>query len=134
VSNWALNDAARCQHNLAYWRGGDWWGIGPGAHSHVDGVRWWNRKHPRTYANALAAGQSPEEGREVLTAEQRRMERVLLELRISDGLPLAVLTDTEQARLADPVERGLATIADGRVRLTFSGRLLADAVVRDVLD
>lgn len=134
VSNWALNDAARCQHNLAYWRGGDWWGIGPGAHSHVDGVRWWNRKHPRTYANALAAGQSPEEGREVLTAEQRRMERVLLELRISDGLPLAVLTDTEQARLADPVERGLATIADGRVHLTLTGRLLADAVVRDVLD
>ncbi len=46
VSNWARDDAHRSRHNLAYWRGTDWWGYGPGAHSHVGGLRWWNVKHP----------------------------------------------------------------------------------------
>jgi putative oxygen-independent coproporphyrinogen III oxidase len=66
VSNWAAGDSARCRHNLTYWRGGDWWGIGPGAHSHVGGVRWWNVKHPASYAARLAAGTSPAYAREVL--------------------------------------------------------------------
>ena len=66
VSNWA-RPGGECRHNLGYWHDDDWWGIGPGAHSHRDGVRWWNVKHPRTYADRLAAGQSPEEDREVLT-------------------------------------------------------------------
>ena len=66
VSNWAASEAARCRHNLAYWTGGDWWGIGPGAHSHVGGVRWWNVKHPAAYAAALAAGRSPGHARELL--------------------------------------------------------------------
>ena len=58
VSNWARDAGARCRHNLAYWTGGDWWGVGPGAHSHVGGVRWWNVKHPAAYAAALAAGRT----------------------------------------------------------------------------
>jgi putative oxygen-independent coproporphyrinogen III oxidase len=52
VSNWATSDAGRCLHNELYWRGADWWGAGPGAHSHVGGVRWWNVKHPGAYAGA----------------------------------------------------------------------------------
>src|SRR3954468_19953762 len=91
VSNWARSPAARCRHNLLYWTGGDWWGVGPGAHSHVGGVRWWNVKHPAAYADRLAAGLSPAHAREVLDGESRRVERVLLELRLRDGLPTEVL-------------------------------------------
>src|SRR3954464_6513156 len=98
VSNWATPATAQCAHNLLYWRGHDWWGAGPGAHSHVAGVRWWNVKHPAAYASRLAAGTSPAQARELLTAEDRRVERVLLELRLADGLELAVLTPAERRR------------------------------------
>jgi oxygen-independent coproporphyrinogen-3 oxidase len=134
VSNWALRPAARCRHNLAYWRGDHWWGVGPGAHSHVGGMRWWNVKHPSAYAERLAAHCSPAYAREVLTAEERRTERVLLELRLAEGLPLDVLTATESRRVPDLVARGLAEVASDRLRLTLRGRLLADGVVRDLLD
>ncbi|HEY0238268.1 MAG TPA: radical SAM family heme chaperone HemW [Friedmanniella sp.] len=138
VSNWARDDAARCRHNLGYWRGDDWWGIGPGAHSHVAGLRWWNVKHPAPYAARLASGRSPAAGRELLDAGQRRVERVLLEIRLADGLPTAVLTKTERRRLPDLARRALITDVHagpaGRVVLTRAGRLLADGVVRDLLD
>jgi oxygen-independent coproporphyrinogen-3 oxidase len=131
VSNWAKDEQARCRHNMLYWRGGDWWGIGPGAHSHVNGVRWWNVKHPAAYAQKLAAGESPAAGREVLSDEDRRIERVLLELRLSDGMPSDVVGD---GRLIDEqVARGLVRRAGDRIALTDAGRLLADGVVRDLL-
>jgi len=136
VSNWARTPEAACRHNELYWTGGDWWGVGPGAHSHVGGVRWWNVKHPTPYAVRVGAGRSPAHGREVLGAETRRVERVLLETRLRQGLPVAVLDDAGRAALADQVDRGLvdARAADGgRVVLTTRGRLLADAVVRDLL-
>lgn len=134
VSNWSRGPAHRSRHNLAYWTSQNWWGIGPGAHSHVGGVRWWNVKHPRTYAAALAEGRTPAHSRELLTADDRRVERVLLELRIADGLPWNVLTDSELRRVPDLVERGLARITRDNLILTLQGRLLADAVVRDLLD
>lgn len=134
VSNWARGDAHRCRHNLAYWRGQNWWGIGPGAHSHIGGTRFWNVKHPTAYAGRLSAGSSPAYAREVLDAETRRIERVLLELRLADGLPLAVLTDSERARVAEPIGRGLAEVRGDRLVLTRDGRLLADGVIRDLLD
>jgi len=133
VSNWA-RPGQESRHNLAYWLGHDWWGFGPGAHSHANGVRWWNVRHPRTYSARLAAGESPAEAREVLTTDERRVERVLLELRLSAGLPLDVLTAAEQARVPALVAGGLAVVEDGRARLTTAGRLLADAVIRDLLD
>src|SRR5699024_8586784 len=68
VSNWSAGPATRCLHNMAYWQGADWWGNGPGAHSHVCGVRFWNAKHPRAWADRLHAGQSPSLGRKVLDA------------------------------------------------------------------
>ena len=91
-------------------------------------------KHPATYAGRLAAGESPAAEREVLTAEERREERVLLEIRISDGLPVAVLTASERRRVPTLVRRGLVVAEGDRLRLTLRGRLLADAVVRDLLD
>ncbi len=129
VSNWG----EPCRHNLGYWRGDDWWGVGPGAHSHVGGTRWWNAKHPRTWTQMLATG-SPAVGREVLTDEDRRVERILLELRLAEGLPLALL-HLEGLRAAHRyVQQGLLTVDRDRVVLTLRGRLLADAVVRDLVD
>ncbi len=141
VSNWARTPQDACRHNLAYWRGGDWWGVGPGAHSHVGGVRWWNVKHPRAYAARLAAGQSPAAGREVLDAEAAQLERVMLGVRLSDGLPVTELSPTARtavgALVADGLLDGRAAVgADGprRALLTRRGRLLADAVVRSLSD
>lgn len=133
VSNWAHPGHA-CRHNLAYWRSHDWWGIGPGAHSHVGGVRWWNLRHPARYSARLAAGESPAEAREILDAGDRRVERVLLELRLAEGLDLAVLTPSERARVPAILASGWGNVADNRLRLTLEGRLLADGIVRDLLD
>jgi putative oxygen-independent coproporphyrinogen III oxidase len=134
VSNWSTSATTRCQHNLGYWRSDHWWGIGPGAHSHVAGVRWWNVKHPRAYASRLAKGLSPAHAREVLTPSDRRLERILLELRLADGLTTSLLTETEQGRIADLRARGLASVEDGTLILTRSGRLLADGVIRQLVD
>jgi oxygen-independent coproporphyrinogen-3 oxidase len=133
VSNWSTGAGTRCRHNLLYWTGADWWGVGPGAHSHVGGVRWWNVKHPAAYAERLAAGVSPALAREVLSAEDRRVERVLLELRLRDGLPLDVLDAAGRAAVPDQVAAGLVDVAGDRLVLTDRGRLLADGVVRDLL-
>jgi len=133
LSNWARTDEARCRHNLLYWTGGDWWGVGPGAHSHVAGVRWWNVKHPAAYAERLAAGRSPVHGHEVLEAETRRFERVLLELRLRSGLPTSTLDDVGLAAVPRLEADGLLVPSEDRLRLTPRGRLLADAVVRDLL-
>ena len=136
VSNWAADAGARCRHNLLYWTGGDWWGVGPGAHSHVGGTRWWNVKHPAAWASHLAAGRSPAQAREVLDDDTRRVERVLLELRLGGGLDIGVLDPAGRVAASGAVAGGLlepAALAAGRAVLTRRGRLLADAVVRDLL-
>ena len=137
VSNWATSPRARCRHNLLYWRGGDWWGLGPGAHSHVGGVRWWNERHPATYARRLGEGVTPARGREVLDAEQRRVEQIMLGLRLAEGLDLRLLPEEDMAAAAEAVAAGLLSSAAhgaGRAVLTTRGRLMADAVVRSVMD
>jgi oxygen-independent coproporphyrinogen-3 oxidase len=132
VSNWARRPQSACRHNLAYWRGTDWWGVGPGAHSHVGGVRWWNVKHPTAYAARLRDGASPALAREVLDDDTRRVERVLLETRLRSGLPTSVLDDSGRDAVPGLVARGLVEAGDPLV-LTRDGRLLADAVVRDLV-
>ncbi|SER64649.1 radical SAM family heme chaperone HemW [Actinokineospora terrae] len=133
VSNWAATDAARCRHNLGYWLGGDWWGAGPGAHSHVGGIRWWNVKHPARYTALLAEGSSPAAAREHLTQADQRLERVLLELRLAEGLPTDALTPAALTEAESAAHDGLldpTALTSGRCVLTSRGRLLADAVVR----
>lgn len=134
VSNWAQSTAAHCRHNLAYWRSGNWWGVGPGAHSHVGGMRWWNVKHPATYAGRLAAGVTPSHAGEHVSATQQHTERVLLQLRLAEGLDTALLSVSERTRLPDLIARGLVQCHANRVTLTLEGRLLADAVTLDLLD
>ncbi|SEQ63620.1 radical SAM family heme chaperone HemW [Arthrobacter sp. OV608] len=136
VSNWARTPEQACRHNLAYWRGDDWWGIGPGAHSHVGGVRWWNVKHPTAYAGRLAQGLSPAAGRETLDPETRNVERVMLEARLQSGLAVSTLGADGRHEVAGLIADGLvepAAAFRGRLVLTLKGRLLADAVVRRVL-
>jgi oxygen-independent coproporphyrinogen-3 oxidase len=135
VSNWAASAAARCAHNMLYWTGGDWWGIGPGAHSHVGGTRWWNVKHPAAYAGRVSAGTSPGHARETLTAGERQMERIMLLTRLADGCPVSELEPAGRDAAEKAVADGLAepaALAAGRVVLTLRGRLLADAVIRDL--
>jgi putative oxygen-independent coproporphyrinogen III oxidase len=135
LSNWAKNDKSHCRHNLLYWAGGDWWGFGPGAHSHVGGVRWWNVRHPSAYAQRLAAGHSPAAARELLTPAERLMEEIMLRARLADGLALTLLTPAALAAAERFRDLGLiqpGAYASGRLVLTREGRLLADAVIRDL--
>ena len=135
VSNWARR-GGECQHNLAYWRSADWWGVGPGAHSHIGGVRWWNVKHPTAYAARVREGLSPGYARECLDDEAQRVERVLLQLRLSDGLPLDVLDEAGRRAAGAEVDTGLldgAAFAAGVAVLTQRGRLVADGIVRRLL-
>ena len=142
VSNWARSPADRCRHNEGYWTDGDWWGVGPGAHSHVGGVRWWNVKHPNAFATRIGDGSSPAAGRELLTDEQRYDERVLLGVRLVDGLPIGDLRPEGVSAVAGLIADGLVdgpsalrsnTLRPRRVVLTLRGRLLADTVVRRLL-
>jgi oxygen-independent coproporphyrinogen-3 oxidase len=142
VSNWAKADAStdnRSAHNISYWQSQDWWGYGPGAHSHIGGVRWWNVKHPSAYSGKLVEGVSPAAGRETLDDRTRLEERILLKIRVESGLSV------DQAKAVNPDAGKLIAgfIADelvdpgsalrGTLKLTLKGRLLADSLVRQLL-
>ncbi|WP_304116523.1 coproporphyrinogen-III oxidase family protein, partial [Mycolicibacterium bacteremicum] len=133
VSNWST-PGGECRHNLGYWDGGHWWGAGPGAHGYLDTTRWWNVKHPKAYAQALAERRLPVADSEELDDAARHIEDVMLRLRLRSGLPDAVLTEAERLRAETAVTRGLLVRAADRLVLTDRGRLLADAVIRDLLD
>ena len=139
LSNWSKSAQAASRHNISYWEGKNWWGYGPGAHSHIGGVRWWNQKHPASYVKPLATGESPALGREVLSPETQLEEAVLLQIRLRSGLDIDVLRrlGVYQAKiiagliadeLVDP-----ASALRGRLVLTLKGRLLADSVVRSLI-
>ena len=136
VSNWSRSPEARSRHNLGYWRGDDWWGVGPGAHSHVGGVRWWNVKHPKAYADRVNQAVSPGLAREVLDDATRRMENTMLRLRTRDGLSRADVNSDKQHVVAQAIANGLVDphqALGGTLVLTRKGRLLADALARDLL-
>ncbi len=134
LSNWARDTVARCHHNIGYWTGGEWLGVGPGAHSFVGGRRWWNARHPTRWARALAERRSPAAGGETPGPDERRLERVMLELRMAEGLPLAALSPRGSAAAAAAADEGLLDLHDERAVLTLRGRLLADAVTRRLSD
>ena len=133
VSNWAAGPQSECRHNRLYWSGGDWWGVGPGAHSHVGGVRWWNVRHPAAYAQRLSASASPGQAREILTSAEQATERIMLLTRLASGCPVAELGPGGLIAAAQAAADGLArqdALDAGIVQLTRQGRLLADAVIR----
>lgn len=135
ISNWAKSPERESAHNRSYWSNEDWWGIGPGAHSHVGGVRWWNVKHPSAYAKRLEEGVSPAHAREVLQPEHQELERVLLGLRLREGIPKTWIDVSKDPVVADFIARGLldgrAALA-GNLVLTRPGRLMADHLVREL--
>jgi len=136
VSNWATSTSARCRHNELYWSDASWWGAGPGAHSHVGGVRWWNVKHPVRYTALLEAARSPAAARETLDANARFTERIMLGVRTRAGLAVSQLPSASRERVPQLATWGLiehAAAAPDRVVLTRRGRLMADAVVRELL-
>jgi len=143
VSNWARTPQQRCRHNLAYWRSDDWWGIGPGAHSYLGprdaetgplpARRWWNVKHPLAYSRRLAEGLSPEDDGEDLTADAVAFERVMLGLRLAEGLEREAVGADKADAIAQLIADGVldgASALRGRLVLTRRGRLLADAAIR----
>jgi oxygen-independent coproporphyrinogen-3 oxidase len=136
ISNWSKSEDLKSNHNLAYWSGQDWWGYGPGAHSHLGSVRWWNHKHPLSYANLLEKNTSPAAGREQLDSETAALERILLESRTSEGMSIEQIKKLQPGSeaaisqlISDGLIEGPEAIA-GKLLLTLKGRLLADAVVR----
>jgi len=133
VSNWS-RPGGRCRHNEGYWSGGQWWGAGPGAHGFVGDVRWWNVKHPSAYAETLGAGSLAVAGFERVGPRDRHVEEVLLGVRLREGLSAAALSTAERRRADRAVADGLLAVDGDRLVLTARGRLLADAVVRDLLD
>jgi len=131
VSNWSTSIETRSRHNLSYWTGEDWWGIGPGAHSHIGGVRWWNVKHPKAYADRLSQGHSPALAREILGENERYMELVMLRLRTVDGLETSALRPGHQSVVAWAIGQGLVDAGlalNGTLVLTRAGRLIADQI------
>jgi len=128
ISNWAKENK-ECQHNLNYWKGNNWWGIGPGAHSHINGVRWWNQKLPKNWRESLDKDQSPALARENLTNEQIRNEEVMLLSRLKTGINRS---DFDQKNIEKLIEDKLVNDVSGKLELTLEGRLLADVVFRQL--
>ena len=132
LSNWA-KPGHECQHNIAYWQSANWWGLGPGAHSHIDKKRFWNVKHPTAYKQKLFAGESPIAESEDLSAEQLRDESVMLAIRMRSGLPLQLLDEAAIERLSQYQSSGHINEVAGSIQLTAKGRLIADRLVREAL-
>jgi oxygen-independent coproporphyrinogen-3 oxidase len=135
LSNWS-KAGSESRHNLAYWNGDNWWGAGPGAHSHIDGRRWWNVKHPTAYKEKISSGQSPMHEEEVLNDEQKNSERMMLEIRLAKGIDAKTL-DSGQLAILEGYKNQGHLLADswaaGRIVLSTSGRLIADRIVREIL-
>lgn len=126
-----LSNASR--HNLAYWHDHDWWGIGPGAHSHWGAARWWNHKHPRVWADSLKAGRWPAAGGEVLTVSERDLEYLMLSIRTLDGTRITRISPSKVGRISELIACGLVERVGGtHLRLTLRGRLMADLVTREL--
>jgi len=132
LSNWAKS-GKECLHNIAYWKSANWWGLGPGAHSHVDRKRFWNVKHPTAYKQKLFAGQSPIADSEELTSEQLHDESIMLAIRMRSGLSLSLLSDAAKDNLAGYKSSGHLEIVGGAIQLTAQGRLIADRLVQEAL-
>ena len=132
VSNWA-KPGGECEHNRIYWVDGNWWGAGPGAHSHLNDERFYNVKLPRRSIEMLGRGELPVKEREVLTEADRHTEKVMLGMRLREGIPAGWLGSGAEPVIADYISRGLLQRAGDRLCLTKPGRLLADGIITDLL-
>ena len=135
LSNWS-KPGSESRHNMAYWNGDNWWGIGAGAHSHIDGRRFWNVKHPSAYAKKLVENGNPMQEEEILTSSQSRSEEIMLRIRLVGGISKSYLTGGEQSSLENFLAEGYLNAFSwerGSVVLSTTGRLIADRIVREIL-
>jgi oxygen-independent coproporphyrinogen-3 oxidase len=135
LSNWS-GAGSECKHNLLYWYGENWWGAGPGAHSHIDGRRWWNVKHPGKYRELILGAGDPTAESEILSESEREEERLMLNIRLPEGIALATLTTAQKSSMEQYLNDGYLAQpqwSNGRLSLTQTGRLLADRIVRELL-
>ncbi len=135
LSNWSKVNS-ESKHNLAYWLGKNWWGAGPGAHSHLNGKRFWNVKHPNLYKQKIDANESPVADSEDLKELQIESERLMLSIRLPSGVEKNTLNEQQILDLSGYVESGHLDKGDwdnGRATLTLDGRLIADRIVREIL-
>ena len=132
LSNWS-KPGHECKHNIAYWHNANWWGLGPGAHSHMNGKRFWNVKHPSAYKTRIFAGETPIHESEVLTAEQIQDEKIMLSIRMREGISFDELAPHHLERLAIYKENGYVSLRGDSVTLTPVGRLIADRIVRELV-
>ena len=132
LSNWS-KPGHECKHNVAYWHNANWWGLGPGAHSHMNGKRFWNVKHPSAYKTRVFAGETPIHESEVLTAEQIQDEKIMLSIRMREGISFDELAPHHLERLAIYKENGYVSLHGDSVTLTPVGRLIADRIVRELV-
>lgn len=131
LSNWS-KPSHECRHNIAYWENRNWWGLGPGAHSHIDGKRFWNIKHPTAYKQKLFSGESPILDSELLTREQMAVESIMLNIRMREGLDLSQLSQNQIEQLERFRADGYVDFIENRLVLTPTGRLIADRIVREI--
>ena len=135
LSNWSKK-GSECRHNLAYWNGDNWWGLGAGAHSHVDGRRFWNVKHPAAYTQKVIESGNPMHDQELLTRDEARSEEIMLQIRLATGLSLSALSESEAKSLPTFLAEGYllpSAWENGQVVLSKTGRLMADRIVREIL-
>ena len=135
LSNWS-KPGSESKHNMAYWNGDNWWGAGPGAHSHLNGKRFWNVKHPNLYKERIQNKQSAVADSEVLKKDQIESERLMLLLRLPSGIEKQTLNQIQLSELSEFVESGHLDRANwnqGRASLTLNGRLIADRILRKIL-
>ena len=135
LSNWAKPNS-QSKHNLAYWLGHNWWGAGPGAHSHINGKRFWNVKHPNLYKQKIQADETVVLDSETLEGSQIESERLMLSIRLPQGVEKNTLNNQQILELTDYVNSGHLDEENwnlGRATLTLDGRLIADRIVREIL-
>jgi oxygen-independent coproporphyrinogen-3 oxidase len=139
ISNFA-RPGFRCRHNLVYWEHQEYLGLGAGAHSFLDGRRFYNELLPARYLAAIRERGTAVVGGETLSPQLLRSERLMLGLRLRDGLDLQACLEllgiedlTTSDRVARLLDEGLLLVSDGRLRITDRGLLLANEVIVQLL-
>ena len=132
LSNWS-KPGHQCRHNIAYWKSNNWWGLGPGAHSHIDQKRFWNVKHPNAYKEKVFAGLSPIKDSEILSDDEKKSEYIMLAIRMPEGVKKAALTVAQYERSMEYIKSGHVIEKENALALTPKGRLIADRITHEML-
>ena len=132
LSNWS-KPGHQCRHNIAYWENKNWWGLGPGAHSHIDQKRFWNVKHPNAYKEKVFAGDSPIKDSEILSDDEKKSEYIMLAIRMPEGVKKAALTVAQYERTMEYIKSGHVIERENSLALTPKGRLIADRLTHEML-